>query len=383
MFENIPKNWEKVALENLLEYEQPTNYIVASEEYNDSYPTPVLTAGKSFILGYTNETEGIYQNTPVIIFDDFTTESKFVDFEFKVKSSAMKILKAKDNDTLKYLYYLMQILPFNNTQHKRYWISEYSKIKIGIPKDINEVKEIVKVLDTASEIIRLRTACIESAQALIPALFQEMFSQYANSQNRTKLNYLFEFKSGGTPSKQVKEFFTGKIPWVTTVALNKLFIDQNDANELITEDAIKKSSTKLIPANSLLFGTRVGIGKLAINKVPMCTNQDIAALIPLKNNNLNLIYTYWYLKQINKFFVANGRGATIKGITTNLVKNTEIILPPMEQQELFAEKVQEIEAYIKTQQVELENAKTMFQSILHHSFTGEPTRHKFGGDANG
>lgn len=111
MAENIPKNWEKVALENLLEYEQPTNYIVASEEYNDNYPTPVLTAGKSFILGYTNETEGIYQNTPVIIFDDFTTESKFVDFEFKVKSSAMKILKAKDNDTLKYLYYLMQILP--------------------------------------------------------------------------------------------------------------------------------------------------------------------------------------------------------------------------------------------------------------------------------
>ena len=137
---------------------------------------------------------------------------------------------------------------------------------------------------------------------------------------------------------------------------------------------IKKSSTKLIPANSLLFGTRVGIGKLAINKVPMCTNQDIAALIPLKNNNLNLIYTYWYLKQINKFFVANGRGATIKGITTNLVKNTEIILPPMEQQELFAEKVQEIEAYIKTQQAELENAKTMFQSLLYYAFTGKLTK---------
>lgn len=217
MFENIPKNWEKVALENLLEYEQPTNYIVASEEYNDSYPTPVLTAGKSFILGYTNETEGIYQNTPVIIFDDFTTESKFVDFEFKVKSSAMKILKAKDNDTLKYLYYLMQILPFNNTQHKRYWISEYSKIKIGIPKDINEVKEIVKVLDAASEIIRLRTACIESAQSLIPALFQEMFGDVVDNKTMSpiyNLGDVADFVRGPFGGSLKKEIFVKEGYWV-------------------------------------------------------------------------------------------------------------------------------------------------------------------------
>ena len=249
--------------------------------------------------------------------------------------------------------------------------------KMILPPTIQEQQEIAQVLDTMSNIIRLREECISHAQDLIPALFQEMFKPYANY-TKTALNNLFEFKSGGTPSKQVEEYFQGDIPWITTVALNKLFIGKEDANELITEEAIQKSATKLIPANSLLFGTRVGIGKLAINTVPMCTNQDIVAMIPFENNNLNLVYAYWYLKQINNFFVANGRGATIQGITTHLVRSTEIILPPLKVQEQFAEKVREINSYIEEQQEELENAKQMFQSLLHHAFTGELTRRAYG-----
>lgn len=257
--------------------------------------------------------------------------------------------------------------------------TQFSTFKIPVPPTLEEQQEIVDVLDAASEIIRLRTACIESAQDLIPALFQEMFKPYANY-TKTALNNLFEFKSGGTPSKQVEEYFQGDIPWITTVALNKLFIGKEDANELITEEAIQKSATKLIPANSLLFGTRVGIGKLAINTVPMCTNQDIVAMIPFENNNLNLVYAYWYLKQINNFFVANGRGATIQGITTHLVRSTEIILPPLKVQEQFAQKVIEIESYIKEQNEELKKAEQMFQSLLHHAFTGELTRRAYGKD---
>lgn len=253
------------------------------------------------------------------------------------------------------------------------------KIKVPIPPTLAEQQEIVQVLDTMNDIIRLRKECISHAQDLIPALFQEMFKPYANC-TKTVLNNLFEFKSGGTPSKQVEEYFQGDIPWITTVALNKLFIGKEDANELITEEAIQKSATKLIPANSLLFGTRVGIGKLAINTVPMCTNQDIVAMIPFENNNLNLVYAYWYLKQINNFFVANGRGATIQGITTHLVRSTEIILPPLKVQEQFAQKVIEIESYIKEQRDELENAEQMFQSLLHHAFTGELTRRAYGKD---
>src|SRR4051794_24303385 len=128
----IPNGWEFVELGQLLHYEQPTKYIVESTNYNNEYKTPVLTAGKSFIIGYTNETTGIYTDLPVIIFDDFTTSSKFVNFPFKVKSSAMKILSCDSNRAdIKFLYYIMQILECNHDTHKRYWISIYSKIKIS------------------------------------------------------------------------------------------------------------------------------------------------------------------------------------------------------------------------------------------------------------
>ena len=392
MFENIPKNWEKVALENLLEYEQPTNYIVASEEYNDSYPTPVLTAGKSFILGYTNETEGIYQNTPVIIFDDFTTESKFVDFEFKVKSSAMKILKAKDNDTLKYLYYLMQILPFNNTQHKRYWISEYSKIKIGIPKDINEVKEIVKVLDAASEIIRLRTACIESAQSLIPALFQEMFGDPINNNKNYPCESLkklcSKIGSGATPRGGKESYLKEGISFVRSMNVHDGIFQYKDLAFINDEQAKLLDNVELQESDVLINITGASVARTCIvpkEILPARVNQHVSILRCTGRLNpyfLNVLLYFQTTKQ-KLLDLANSKGATREAITKQQLELFKIILPPIEQQELFAEKVQEIEAYIKTQQAELENAKAMFQSLLHHAFTGELTRHKFGGDANG
>ncbi len=147
--------WPMVNLGDVLDYEQPTNYIVQSIDYKDEYQTPVLTAGKTFILGYTNEENGIFpkEKLPVIIFDDFTTANKIVDFQFKVKSSAMKILLAKkDLINIKYAFYSLQKIEFNASTHKRFWISEYSKIKIPLPPlEIQE--QIVAELDGYQNII--------------------------------------------------------------------------------------------------------------------------------------------------------------------------------------------------------------------------------------
>ena len=141
---DIPDNWTFIRLENALIYEQPAEYIVDSTDYNNAYSTPVLTAGKSFIIGYTNEEYGIKNDLPVIIFDDFTTDSKYVDFSFKVKSSAMKILTAeKDIIDTKFAYYTMQTVECDHDTHKRYWISEYSKLIIGLPP----LKEQQKIVD--------------------------------------------------------------------------------------------------------------------------------------------------------------------------------------------------------------------------------------------
>ena len=118
--------------------DRPQPYLVVSTDYVDS-GIPVLTAGKSRILGYTTEQFGIYNKLPVIIFDDFTTDSKYISYPFKVKSSAMKVLSLKNNDyDLRLVYELMQQIDFPLKDHQRYWISEYSQLTISIPKDREE-----------------------------------------------------------------------------------------------------------------------------------------------------------------------------------------------------------------------------------------------------
>ena len=142
-YQKLPEGWAVCQLDSIVSYEQPTPYIVKSTDYDDSYSTPVLTAGKSFIIGHTNETNGIYEKLPCIIFDDFTTDSKLVDFPFKVKSSAMKILQVKEDINIEYIAMFMSITRLIGDTHKRYWISEYSKIEIPIPPQ-NEQDRIVK-----------------------------------------------------------------------------------------------------------------------------------------------------------------------------------------------------------------------------------------------
>ena len=152
----MPEGWTACALEEIIDYEQPQAYIVQSTNYNAQYKIPVLTAGKSFIIGYTNESERVFTDVPVIIFDDFTTDSKFVDFPFKVKSSAMKILHVNEDVNIQYVYWFMSITRLIGDTHKRYWISEYSKLHIPIPprkeqdRIINKVSELFQILDNIS-----------------------------------------------------------------------------------------------------------------------------------------------------------------------------------------------------------------------------------------
>ena len=154
---NLPQEWAVCRLEDILDYEQPQAYIVNSTDYSDEYETPVLTAGKSFIIGYTNETNGICDRLPVIIFDDFTTDSKLVDFPFKVKSSAMKILRTKGEINIDYIAYYMSITRLIGDTHKRYWISEYSKLLIPIPP-YQEQLRIVETIETIFDKIHKITA---------------------------------------------------------------------------------------------------------------------------------------------------------------------------------------------------------------------------------
>lgn len=144
-----PNGVEYRKVGDIADYEQPSKYLVKSTNYNDDFATPVLTAGQTFILGYTNETDGIYpasKDKPVIIFDDFTGAFKWVDFPFKAKSSAMKMITAKEKVLIRYLYHLMGFLNYSSDEHKRLWISTYSEFKFPVPP-LEVQREIVHILD--------------------------------------------------------------------------------------------------------------------------------------------------------------------------------------------------------------------------------------------
>ena len=152
---NYTEPWSTVELEEVFDYIQPTPYLVASTNYSDDYSTPVLTAGKTFVLGYTNEINGIYSNLPVVIFDDFTTDSKFVDFPFKAKSSAMKILQIKDGYNILFAYEAMQLIRFVVGGHERHWISKYSKLTIDVPRleEQNAISNVISAMDKELSLI--------------------------------------------------------------------------------------------------------------------------------------------------------------------------------------------------------------------------------------
>jgi type I restriction enzyme S subunit len=177
--------WELKKLGDLLYYEQPTKYLVKDTEYNDNNDTPVLTAGKTFILGFTNEEFGIFNNIPVIIFDDFTTANKFVTFPFKAKSSAMKILIPTGEDVnLRFVYEKMKLIDFPLGDHKRYWISEYQNLKIGIPKPKEQTAITTILSDMDAEIVSLeqkRDKYTMLKQGMMQQLLTGRIRIYANN----------------------------------------------------------------------------------------------------------------------------------------------------------------------------------------------------------
>ena len=217
LLDGIPVNF--LPLSDVTNYEQPTKYLVAAKNYSDEFDTPVLTAGKTFILGYTNESEGIYRASkhPVIIFDDFTTANKWVDFDFKVKSSAMKMITSKDNNKflIKYIYYWLNTLPNEliDGDHKRQWIGNYSNKLIPIPCPDNPQKS----LEIQAEIVRILDAMTAHTAELTAEL----------TARRKQYNYYRD---------KLLSFEDGEVEWLDLDTLAKIKTGQSVNKQMISDN---------------------------------------------------------------------------------------------------------------------------------------------------
>lgn len=166
--------WTKTTISKCLFYEQPQKYIVHSEHYSNAYATPVLTANKAFILGYTNETDGIYNKGEVLIYDDFTMEIKYVNFPFKVKSSTIKMLTPRSNIDLYFMFNLLQYLGLKPEGHQRSYISILEPLEIDIPiyEEQIQAAKLFRLLDNK---IAKEQEVLQKTTQLKLALLQRLF----------------------------------------------------------------------------------------------------------------------------------------------------------------------------------------------------------------
>ena len=182
-------------------------------------------------------------------------------------------------------------------------------------------------------------------------------------------------QSGGTPSSKHPEYFEGDIPWIGTTALRGGVLNKADAVKLITADAIAHSATKLVPAGSLMVGIRVGVGKVGINAIPMCTSQDIVSIIGIDDEDWNKEYVSLALQFKAPLLAAKAQGATITGITSKTLKSMTIPVRSLSEQNVIVGQLNKIkkqlvianEQLVKLDQLIKSRFVEMFGDVIHNS----------------
>ncbi|OLQ58804.1 restriction endonuclease subunit S [Helicobacter pylori] len=359
-----PKGVEFKKLGEVLEYDQPNKYCVMGKEFDKSYPTPVLTAGKTFILGYTNEKDNIYQaskSSPVIIFDDFTTATQWVDFPFKVKSSAMKILLPKNPTiNIRFIFFYIQTIPYNiSGEHTRQWISRYSQITIPIPP-LEIQQEIVKILDAFTELnteLKARKKQYQYYQNMLldfkdinqnhkdakmsaktyPKRLQTLLQTLAPKGVEFKtLEEVFEIKNGYTPSKNNPEFWEkGTIPWFRMEDIRENGRILKDSIQHITPKALKNK--KLFPKNSIIISTTAIIGEHALLIVDSLANQRFTFLSKKANCDIALDMKFFFYQcfLLGEWCKKNTNVSGFASVDMTAFKKYKFPIPPLEiQQEI-------------------------------------------------
>ena len=321
---------KEIKIGDAIGYIQPLNYIVKSTNYDDKYETPVLTPGKAFILGYTNETKGIYDATKdnVIIFDDFTTATKFVDFKFKVKSSAMKILisKASQEYNIKYFYYLLKTIHINSDTHKRFWISEYEDYSVFIPPNWyqNLVVDFLDVLFCKIDWIyienRKLVETIESVRTKILDYFFNENSSYKSYYPSCAIKDVCYLNNGEVTNNGTLPYLEAKV------------IRGSKEPKMLSSGVYIKKGTKVI----LVDGENSGEIMVAPYDGYMGSTFKIFSI---NSNVIEEDYLTYFVIYKKEELRNTKTGSAIPHLNKKLFYQFDILLPPKEKQKYFMNKI--------------------------------------------
>lgn len=357
------EQWISTELSSLLDYERPDLYIVESDNYKNE-GIPVLTANKSFILGYTDEKNNIYSRVPVIIFDDFTTEKKYVDFPFKVKSSAIKILKPKGNNVLKFVFELMNTINFEAKEHKRYYISTYQKLFVCVPKDVKEQQKIADCLFSIDDLIDAESRKLKVLEKYKKGLMQKLFPAEGQT----------------LPEWRFPEFSDGD-GWIKT-SLSQICIMQAgkfiNASEISDEQ--KNNMYPCYGGNGLRGYTLThncsGKYPLIGRQGALCGNVTFAtgnfyatehAIVVTANKNIDEKWLYYLLDylQLNQY----ATGQAQPGLSVQTLEKVMAIYPGEgEEQKKIANCLSEIDTIIAEQSNKVEQLKAHKKGLMQGLF---------------
>ena len=328
--------WKK--LDSCLDFEQPTAYLVKSTEYDDSYKIPVLTAGQSLLLGYTNETDGIYKaskENPCIIFDDFTTSFHWIDFDFKVKSSAMKMLRPKDEVNFRYIYYTMKCINFVPGGHQRHWISKYSQFEVPVPS-LSEQNRIVGILDTF-------TASIDNLKEQI-ALRRKQYEYYRDQlldlegKEGVEMRQLETIAEIGTGSSNTQdELEKGKYPFFVRSQIVRW------------KDEYEFDETAVITS-----GDGVGVGKvLHYYEGKYALHQRAYRIHIIVEDVIPKFLFYFMQKDFYNYIMSNAYAASVTSVRKPMLLKYPIPVPSLSEQQRIVNILDTFEASIQNLEAQL------------------------------
>ncbi len=356
--------WKK--LDTLLDFEQPTPYLVKSTEYDDSYDVPVLTAGQSLLLGYTNETKGIYKaskENPTIIFDDFTTSFHWIDYDFKVKSSAMKMLRPKKGVNFRYVYYSMCGINFVPGGHQRHWISKYSQFEIPFPS-LSEQNRIVGILDTF-------TASIENLKEQI-AQRRKQYEYYRDQLLDLEGKEGVEMKTLGDIGDvcMCKRIMKEQTSENDEIPFFKIGTFGSQADAFISRDLFEeyKSKYSYPKKGEILISASGTIGRSVVFDGEDAYFQD-SNIVWIANNEKAVTNRYlYYFYQVAEW---KTDGGTIKRLYNYNLKNTTIPVPSLSEQQRIVDILDKFEASILNLEAQLSQREKQYEYYRNKLLTFE------------
>ena len=340
--EFCPDGVEYRRVGDIADYEQPSKYLVKSTDYNDNFEIPVLTAGQTFILGYTNEKEGIYNASPekpVIIFDDFTGAFKWVDFPFKAKSSAMKMITSKSDVLIRYLYHLMGFLNYSSDEHKRLWISVYSELQVPVPP-LEVQREIVHILDSFTLLTAELTAELTARKKQYEFYRDNLIKK---EQHISEVKKLADVANIYDSLHQTPSYSNSGYSMVRVQDIKGGYVDE-DKTLKVDESVWNLFTQKYTPQLNDIVVSRVGsYGNFAlIPNDKCCLGQNVALIHP----NINPKYLYHVLMStMTKQWINNNvKGASQKSFSLADIKRVPVPVPKDNIQQRIAEVLDNFES---------------------------------------